>query len=92
MNIWEMTQRRGFWEQHPGCRHRGFHRPGRVDSGQRPQREGEPPAQTGERLCSGTEEVGAGVWEGGAEEGRGSAVTELHKYSVFIVLSVDSES
>ena len=29
---------------------------------------------------------------GGVEGGLGSAVTELHKYQVFIVLSVDFES
>lgn len=34
---------------------------------------------------------GRGLGRGGAQEGQGSAVTELHKHQVFIVLSVDSE-
>ena len=62
-----------------------------MDSGRRLQRENKLPAQK-EDDNSALLRRRVGLGRGGAEGGRGSAVTELHKYQVFIVLSVDFES
>lgn len=63
-----------------------------MDNGWSPQREGELPPQReddGSALAL-RRRVGLGKGRGGGREG--SAVAELHKYQVFIVLSVDFES